>query len=927
MATSPKTKPVDSIRDMANLASKWAKSQSQVAAYTADTTKRLGEALKTSKEWKYTLDTKDIFKDSELSLTKFNKIFADAKREMVKTSGLDLIQGSLGSFGSLMKDMRTYRASVEDLSVKQAAELAAVREHIASSKKLQEDLLELEKKAKEELLDIEKQITDEQDKRKKDALFELEANQHAALAQLREQIEQTKREEERYTASIPQIKSLQALESAKATTIAAFGEAGVLLGRALKPAAELQFTAARDMAYLTGGAKAYASIVDETARVQANNPLLSDSDALKAIEAFRSKSRTFFPSGDQDILTASKLSLALNIGADASSEIAFNLKTLGVDKGFAKVANTMAAFAKYTDLTSGEVTNLVQGASSLMSALPARIQDRLVPQILAIGSAFKKIGLDGKEFLGTLEDMTNLFSDKGVLNAVFSTGNGMSFSDVLSGRNMTGATKNLARNANSQIQSLTAGGMTPAMAAQLTSEMMGISYEQAKRFGNMNRTQLARFEKDLDQSEELAKKSEALDKALDDQMGVPLETFKIWGTLFSNIFKEVGTTVLTYTAPIFDILSTLGKWIMKFPIITKSLGIVLGVTIGVLTLRAIPAFLHLAGALTSAAFGANGLSSKLGFGGFSGAGGLFGGGMGKIGTAAALAGGTALLLSLTGATDKLNEFKAGLGDTVQSMLSIGAGLLPFIPWVAKLLPAGVSSTLATAGSGLAAGAGTAARAGLMWANGLGGVSAGGVSTGSLVAGAAGTAAGLGLLGLLSKGIVDGMRLGFSNEDKLDSANDTGFQSVSNQAYRILNGASFGLMDKISGKSAAEEYQKQTDADVARRTAQTAARKGLGLGGIYGVDSSLASDNGMTQGYAENIAISEREKIGLDITRPETAQMDDAAKARADRQEDRREYRAHIQALKDSMDNPLLGTRRPNLDLVASSTFASRGVLA
>lgn len=722
---------------------------------------------------------------------------------------------------------------------------------------------------------------------------------------------------------------------------------------AVKPVAELQFKVAREMSYLSGGQAGFLRTVEETRGVQGANPLLDDQQAVELLRAFKDKSRTLFPNGDKDIETAGKLSYALNISAQDSSEIAFNLKKFGHDGAFGRIANQMAAFAKQTDLTGDEVANLVKEAQPLVLSYPKEVEKNLIPQVLAIGDAFKRAGLDAKGMYQRLQDASNLFSEGGVMSAVFSTGNGVSLEDVMSGRNMAKASGNFVDNVNKFIRS---SGLPLNTAAQMAADMFHIPFEEALRMGQMNDKARTKFKQDLVEREELAKQSSALDDALNDQMEGPMQMFKTWGTVFSNVLKSAGIWAMRFVGffnPVFSLLSSFGSWLAKSKIGMEVLGVAaLGavgylafatVSIGKLTRSLVGLASSALAAARATKFGSASSAAEIAgtadsVAGRRFAGGKFGRFMGKAGAVAAVAG---LADSLLGVTDKMGKFGevlssvlswltiAGLAFKAAGLLGLGAGGA-----------AGAGSV--AAGSGLLASGAALGKAGLASASRVGlGISftgaegaavlgGAGASTGSMAAGLAANTGVLAAVAGLITGSVLSLKESWTNDDGLSSTKDatslSGLGSnLSAGAYRILNAGTGGMLNSWAGVESEEDAKK-------RRL--EAAKHKFSLS-VASTDSSLDHmDVLKTPEAMLSLTQKDTERSAYDIALRKREEAESAAKAKQEeearraeeelraKREDRQAFRSMYDAYMKQTEAPLMFFQSPTIDLTSAAVFSS-----
>lgn len=157
--------------------------------------------------------------------------------------------------------------------------------------------------------------------------------------------------------------------------------------------------------------------------------------AADAAMALRAYSSDFINQSPELIKTVAEVNAVTGLSNETLAGLVYQLKVVtGSTKDFDGLANSMTFFANHTHLGAAEVSELVKEAKPLMDLYPRSLKASLIPQILALGDAFKGAGLDAHALLKTLEDMHDMTSSSGMQSASMISGlSGVSFNELVRG--------------------------------------------------------------------------------------------------------------------------------------------------------------------------------------------------------------------------------------------------------------------------------------------------------------------------------------------------------------------------------------------------------------------------------------------------------------------------------------------------------------
>jgi hypothetical protein len=366
-------------------------------------------------------------------------------------------------------------------------------------------------------------------------------------------------------------------------------------GKPLKEFLDLQHQIQREASHLRVGFEQTSGYIRDMANSLVEvQGILSVGDSLQVFKALSNQSREFVNGTNKVINTVTLLQAGIGMTSDSTARLAYRLKSLGIsnyDDKLREIGDQMAWFAKNTDLTTDNIVDLISAADPLVRMFPKELEDKLIPQILAIGSAFKSVGLDAHDFINGLRDISDFSNTSGMFRNMLMQGKGVGFDDLVQSKKLDQGTINL----NENLYKMMAGaqGANRIFLSQMLADATGMSREYLMNLSRLSRKELDSMNDKLRLENKMAEAHGAAKKALQEQMEGPISAFKALGATLRSILLQGAASVSFVLKPLqwlADGLNALLSPLAKNAVAAKILGgglVLFGTILGVVTTHAL----------------------------------------------------------------------------------------------------------------------------------------------------------------------------------------------------------------------------------------------------------------------------------------------------------------------------------------------------
>ena len=295
--------------------------------------------------------------------------------------------------------------------------------------------------------------------------------------------------------------------------------------------------------------------------------LVTMKEAAEAARTLRSYSLDFLK--PEIIERVSLFHELTGVSSESIAKILYQLKSIGGSMpNINNLTNSFTYFARETDLGASGVADLLGKMDPLITSVPREMRETLITQVLALGDAFKKAGLNADEMIKTIQEMQDMTSSEGRKKAgLIASATGTSPLDLMMG-NMDPAKIGYlwTQTQRSYMQRLTQGGrLNPQTAATILARRFGGSIEEWKIAGGKTDTQMSAMQAQMKTDEENANRVSNFSKALGEMTSGPIAKLSAILATLNRITLETGTNILQ------GINRGLADFNKKFPAVHKTL--------------------------------------------------------------------------------------------------------------------------------------------------------------------------------------------------------------------------------------------------------------------------------------------------------------------------------------------------------------------
>jgi hypothetical protein len=258
------------------------------------------------------------------------------------------------------------------------------------------------------------------------------------------------------------------------------------------------------------------------------------------------------------------------VSTQSVAKILYQLKSLGGEMpNVNRLTNSFTYFARETDLGAGGVSELLGKMDPLITSYPKELRETLITEVLALGDAFKRAGLNVDDVLKTIQDMQDLTSQEGPLKAamIASKNPGVNPMELMMGNMDPSRIGFLWTKAQRDyMRQLTQGGKLPSRtAASILSKQFGGSLEEWIKAGGMTDKQVSDLQARMEEDKKRGEQIDNFSKALDALTSGPIAALSTLFNRFNAAALEAGTNIL-------QMMIGWSKWVdEKFPGLHQSL--------------------------------------------------------------------------------------------------------------------------------------------------------------------------------------------------------------------------------------------------------------------------------------------------------------------------------------------------------------------
>jgi hypothetical protein len=318
----------------------------------------------------------------------------------------------------------------------------------------------------------------------------------------------------------------------------------------------------------------FASSVDLTktllTSIGSSQGLVTLKEAAETFGVLRSYSRDFLtPAIIGRIATFHELT---GVSSESVAKILYQLKSIGgTMPDVNSLTNSFTYFARNTDLGAAGVSEMLGKMEPLITSYPKELRETLITEVLSLGDAFKRAGLNADEMLKSVQSMRDLTNVEGRTNvALISQMTGVNPMALMGmgGKNMSPAMIGYyeTQTRRKLMQMYTQGGrMNTETAASLLSKRFGGDAEQWKIAGGKTSGDMSSMLKTIKEDKANAERLDNFNKALTEMTSGPVAKLRDALNALNRIFLETGTNILQH------INRALSDFNKKFPAVHKSL--------------------------------------------------------------------------------------------------------------------------------------------------------------------------------------------------------------------------------------------------------------------------------------------------------------------------------------------------------------------
>lgn len=233
-----------------------------------------------------------------------------------------------------------------------------------------------------------------------------------------------------------------------------------------------------------------------------------------------------------------------------------------VNQDVKQLGNAFTYFARETDLGAAGVSALLDKMGTLTLTVPEDMRTKLITQVLAMGSAFKRAGLNADEMLDHFKEMQNIFSKQGILQAAMAARTaGLNMREVMQGNaDPTQVAMGWQTFMSRQMRALQGRGMSAISAATMWSRIYGGSVDEWIKAGAMDEAKLGKMKDQMETDKRAADQVNKLRTALDELTSGPLGKLNTLFSTFNIVLLEAGTNVIKMTEAV-------GNFVYHLPVI------------------------------------------------------------------------------------------------------------------------------------------------------------------------------------------------------------------------------------------------------------------------------------------------------------------------------------------------------------------------
>ena len=280
--------------------------------------------------------------------------------------------------------------------------------------------------------------------------------------------------------------------------------------------------------------------------VGSSGGLVTMKEAAEAARTLRSYSLDFLK--PEIIERVSLFHELTGVSSESIAKILYQLKSIGGSMpNINNLTNSFTYFARETDLGASGVADLLGKMDPLLTSVPREMRENLITQVLALGDAFKKAGLNADEMIKTIQEMQDMTSSEGRKKAgLIASATGTSPLDLMMG-NMDPAKIGYlwTQTQRQYMQRLTQGGrLNPQTAATILARRFGGSIEEWKIAGGKTDTQMSAMQAQMQADEENANRVSNFSKALGEMTSGPIAKLSAILATLNRVTLETGTNII-----------------------------------------------------------------------------------------------------------------------------------------------------------------------------------------------------------------------------------------------------------------------------------------------------------------------------------------------------------------------------------------------